>query len=504
MAGRIARMYAWTIVALRVPIVLAWIAALIASLALLPWLGGSSSAPLDDIVPSNSQALATQKRAFALFGSTVTTDTLLVDRNPNGLTRPLVEAHLRQALAVSRGDAPALKGVRTALPIVNQSIPGVRWREQRTAVLTYLFLDPDLNLIEREQLAHGYAAALPPVRAGETRAITGAGPARLAQFREIDNVLPWVEIATVAVILLIVALYFRSFGAPLVTLATAGLAYVIAVRVLAWIGERAGVSVPSEIEPVLTVLLLGVVTDYTVFFMSETRQRLRAGDSRIVAARTATARIAPLVLAAGLLVAGGALALLVGKMQFFRVFGPGLAVTALVVTLVCVTLVPALMALLGPWLFGRPGMPARRERQPFDPVSPTRRFGRVRMRFAGQLGALRASRRAARVEDRSFIVAFLVRLMAGRPVAALVAVGCVGVCSPSRAPSAPSTSPCRSSRPCRRRASRAVPPTRPPRPSCRGSPRPPRSWSSSRASTGTPPRWAVCSERSPGSPASRP
>ena len=54
MAGRIARMYAWTIVALRVPIVLAWIAALIASFVLLPWLGGSSSAPLDDIVPSNS------------------------------------------------------------------------------------------------------------------------------------------------------------------------------------------------------------------------------------------------------------------------------------------------------------------------------------------------------------------------------------------------------------------------------------------------------------------
>ncbi len=62
------------------------------------------------------------------------------------------------------------------------------------------------------------------------------------------------------------------------TLATAGLAYVIAVRVLAWTGERAGVSVPSEIEPVLTVLLLGVVTDYTVFFMSETRQRLRSGE----------------------------------------------------------------------------------------------------------------------------------------------------------------------------------------------------------------------------------
>ena len=108
------------------------------------------------------------------------------------------------------------------------------------------------------------------------------------------------------------------------TLATAGLAYVIAVRVLAWTGERAGVSVPSEIEPVLIVLLLGVVTDYTVFFMSETRRRLPTGRVAASSPRAAaTARIAPLVLAAGLLVAAGAVSLLAGEMQFFRVFGPG-------------------------------------------------------------------------------------------------------------------------------------------------------------------------------------
>jgi RND superfamily putative drug exporter len=417
-SGRIARAYAWTIVALRIPIILAWIAALIAALVFLPWLGGSSSAPLGDIIPTHSKALEAQERALRLFGSTVSTDTMMVDRNPKGLTRPLLDAHTRQALAASRGRG--LPGLRMALPITNAPVAGLRWREHGTAVLTYLFLDPALNLLERERLAHRYADQLPPVGAGETRAITGAGPARLAQFREIDRVLPWIEIATVLVILVIVAVYFRSLGAPLVTLATAGLAYVIAVRVLAWLGERADVSVPSEIEPVLIVLLLGVVTDYTVFFMSETRQRLRRGEPRLVAARGAAARIAPLVLAAGILIAGGALALLAGKMQFFRVFGPGLAVTALVVTLVCVTLVPALMAMLGPRLFGVREAPAE---GPPEPVSPRRHHPR----FAGLLGVLRASRRAARAEDRSVVMAFVVRIVAARPVAAVVAVACVGV-----------------------------------------------------------------------------
>ena len=86
-------------------------------------------------------------------------------------------------------------------------------------------------------------------------------------------------------IALIVGLAFRSIGAPLVALAAAGIAYLIAMRVLPWLGERANVTVPKEIEPVVVVLLLGLVTDYSIFFLSETRRRLRAGDERLPAAR---------------------------------------------------------------------------------------------------------------------------------------------------------------------------------------------------------------------------
>ena len=79
-------------------------------------------------------------------------------------------------------------------------------------------------------------------------------------------------------IAVIVALAFRSIGAPLVALAAAAVAYAIAMRVLPWLGERANVTVPKEIEPVVVVLLLGLVTDYSIFFLSATRRRLRAGD----------------------------------------------------------------------------------------------------------------------------------------------------------------------------------------------------------------------------------
>jgi len=383
------------VVALRWPIIIGWVAALAAALVFLPGLGGSAAAPLSDIVPSDAQAVRTQERALQLFGSSVATDTVAVERNPRGLSRAAVEAQLRAADAANR-----TRGIRAAAPLLNVPLPGVRWRERDTTIVTYLFPASDLNLDARSSAARAYLATLPPPSAGTTRGISGAGPARLAQWDEIDKALPWMEAATILTILVIVALYFRSVGAPLVTLATAGLGYVVAIRALAWMGEQTGNGVPNEIEPVLVVLLLGLVTDYTVFFMAETRRRLRHGATRLEAARWATARVAPLVFAAGTLVIAGALSLLAGKLHFFRVFGPGLAVAALVVTLVCVTLVPALMGAVGPWLFGssvraEQASAAAAGSDPVDPPSPTRRFVR--------------------------------RLPTAKPVAAIVVVACAGL-----------------------------------------------------------------------------
>ena len=89
--GRIARSYAWTVVALRYPIVLgldrgAGRGARAAALA-----QRSSTAPLDDIVQSDAEALVAQERAMELFGSTIATDSIVVERNPRGLT-PAAEA----------------------------------------------------------------------------------------------------------------------------------------------------------------------------------------------------------------------------------------------------------------------------------------------------------------------------------------------------------------------------------------------------------------------------
>jgi hypothetical protein len=79
-------------------------------------------------------------------------------------------------------------------------------------------------------------------------------------------------------------------------------------------------------------------TDYSIFFLAGARSRLGAGEGRLDAARQATASFVPIVLTAGLIVAAGTAALLARTLDFFRAFGPGMALTALVAVAVSVTL----------------------------------------------------------------------------------------------------------------------------------------------------------------------
>ena len=115
-----------------------------------------------------------------------------------------------------------------------------------------------------------------------------------------------------------------------------------------WGAQRTGIALPQEADPVLVVLLLGVTTDYCVFFLSGMRSRLAEGADRLQAVRDSTAESAPIVLAAGLIVAAGTGALLVARGGLLRAFGPGLAATVLVSMVVSLTLMPALLGAAQP------------------------------------------------------------------------------------------------------------------------------------------------------------
>jgi RND superfamily putative drug exporter len=359
--------FAGAVVGLRFLVVLAWIAAALAVTWWLPGLGEGEPLPLGGLIPENAESAQVAQRDAQIFGVPLTTDTLVVQRDANGLSAAAQARAVARALAVSRAPKDP-EGIQLALPIANTLGLFPSSREHGTTAITYLYFGSEASLSDRVAEAEEYAGQIPADDAPV--GVTGPAPARDQQFREIEHALPIVEAATVLVILLVVGLTFRALGAPLLTLFAAAISFLVARGLIPWVGTRLGVEIPQEVEPLVVALTLGIVTDYAVFYLSGMRRSLLEGRSPVESARTATVRVTPIVATAGLIVVAGTASLLVGELDFFRAFGPGLALTAAVALVVSITLIPAALAILGRLAFW-PGYDESERADPF--ASPTRR-----------------------------------------------------------------------------------------------------------------------------------
>jgi putative drug exporter of the RND superfamily len=363
--------FAWLLVRLRWLVVPAWIAAAVIATASLPAFTDRPASATGGLVPTSSGSLAVEKQGVEAFGTPLLSRIAIVQRDPDGLSLAAQRRAVRRALLIDRGRDSAMRSVAFALPISNAERLFPSSRERGTTAITYLYFRPDTSVGAQLALAHTYEqrirAAGDPVTG-----VTGTIPAREAEFDQINRALPLVEGATVALIALLLLIVFRGFGAPLVVLGAAALSYLISVRVLTWTADRMGTEVPREVEPVLVALLLGLATDYAVFYLSGARGRLSEGAGRVEAAQRSARSVLPITVTAGLIVAVGSASLVIGNLDFFRAFGPGMAVTVLVTLAVTVTLVPALIAIFGRALF----WPGLRETGPREPSRLRRGLGR--------------------------------------------------------------------------------------------------------------------------------
>lgn len=348
---RKSRAVAGLLVRLRWWVIGFWLAAALLASMLLPALAESQgSSSLKGLLPKDTPAVTTELRSVDLFGFPLSGRTVVVQRDPGGLS-PFDQARtVVNAMAVEKHQRPSLRRLLGALPITNGlgAFPGSR--ESGTTALTYLLFDPQVSFSAQTRAARKYAEISFGPRDSFV-GVTGSVPARAAQGQIIHDSLPLVEALTLGAILLIVGAAFRSVVAPLLAAATTGAAYLLTMHIAGELARTFGFSTPSELEPVIVALLLGVVTDYVVFYLAALRSELEVTVDRLEAARSATARCIPIVTVAGLAVAAGTGALLVAQSLFFRALGPALVFTVLIGLLVAVTLVPALMAVLGGWAF---------------------------------------------------------------------------------------------------------------------------------------------------------
>ena len=341
------RGYRFIVITLRWIVLVGWVAAVVALTVLIPYRPDTTTGTtFGELLPADSPVFRVEQRILQEFRVPLLSGTTVVVHQADGLSLLTRADSLLWGLATTQdtlqSDTPPKAGtIAAAIPVPTG---------RADVAVTYLYVAPGTGLRDEVQLADRYAAHFnnqPDV----SSYVTGFVPAQIAQLNYLDSRLRLFEVASVLVIMALVAFAFRSLLAPLVVVGVAAVGYLVYFPLLSSFAAASGFTVPAQLEPVLVALLLGVVTDYCVLLFSAFRDELRGGLDRKEAAHAALRVNARIIAWAGLTVAGGTIALLAAPFQVFRGLGPALALTVLVGLAVCLTLAPAVMTILGWRLF---------------------------------------------------------------------------------------------------------------------------------------------------------
>ncbi|MFE5284607.1 MMPL family transporter [Nocardia sp. NPDC056611] len=205
----------------------------------------------------------------------------------------------------------------------------------------------------------GVTDALPTVRsirdivadAGMSVHVTGPagyGADSADAFSAVNSTLLYVTIAIVIAILLVT---YRSPVLWLLPLVCVGVALTVAQGLIYLLAAHAGLTVNSDTEFLLTVLVFGAGTDYALLLTARYREELRRTENRHAAMATAIRRAGPAITASAITVALSLLCLVVADLNSTKSLGPVMATGVLVSFAVLTTLYPALLVLCGRWIF---------------------------------------------------------------------------------------------------------------------------------------------------------
>ncbi|MFS8197066.1 MMPL family transporter [Streptomyces sp. CWNU-52B] len=156
---------------------------------------------------------------------------------------------------------------------------------------------------------------------------------------------------TVAVVALLLILIYRSPVLWLVPLAVAGMADYLSMSVAYGLNQAFGTTISGQSSGVMTVLVFGAGTDYALLLVSRYREELRRIERPYEAMAAALRGCGAAVLASSGTVAAGLLCLLAADLNSSRGMGPLGAVGVLCALIAMLTLLPAVLVLLGRRVF---------------------------------------------------------------------------------------------------------------------------------------------------------
>jgi RND superfamily putative drug exporter len=327
-------------------VIAVWVVGAVAAGVFAPGLGDVTTQDQADFLPSRYESVRATEIAQSAFGQTDgATATIVVKRADGG---PLTDADQatvgKLAETITGAGIPKVSGAFTG----PQAVSPNKLVQLVTVGLGNNPQDPELTTAIAD-----IRAASDPVLAGTglERKVTGD----VAMFADnedaFNNAFVIVGAATLILIITLLLIIYRSPLAALLPIITVGIVTVISTGLIATMAEAFGFSADPSLEIILTIVLYGVGTDYILFLFFRYRERLRAGDEPKPALVASVHRVGEVIASAAGAIVIAFLALLLAVFGAFRSLGPALAIAVVVMALAAITLVPAVVSLLGTKVF---------------------------------------------------------------------------------------------------------------------------------------------------------
>ena len=167
-------------------------------------------------------------------------------------------------------------------------------------------------------------------------------------FGTIDTTLLGTTLIVVAIILIFV---YRSPFLWIIPLLSSVWALAVGGGVVYLLAKNDLIKLDGQSQGILSVLVIGAATDYALLLIARYREELHYFESRYEAMRVALKGVFEPILASGLTVIAGLLVLTLSDLAQVRGLGPVSAIGILAAQLVMLTLLPAILVLVGRWVF---------------------------------------------------------------------------------------------------------------------------------------------------------
>ena len=346
--------------------ILAWVVVAVAVIATSPGLPATSNE--SSFLPKSYESIRAanlQDKAFPAAGNVTAAAAIIVFSRADGARLTAADSAKIASVAASLNARHIhnIVGVTAGPPSPNR------------LVQTALVAMPN-DVVNGSGTAAGDAikvlrAGIKPLVAGTglKEGVTGSAAQQLDSQQSSQRAEQVVLLATLVLILVLLLVIFRSPIIAVLPLIVIALVSQVATGLIADVNKALHLNTDSSISTILIVVLFGIGTDYILFLMFRYRERLRAGEDPKQAMVTAVARVGEVIASAAGVVIAAFLALLLSTLSVLRSIGPALAIAVAVTLIAGLTLVPAVVSLLGPRVFwpSKPG--AANPRPPGSPPS---------------------------------------------------------------------------------------------------------------------------------------